>query len=171
MDFDQGLNNAVKKLREALGDDAEKQPTVERLLTSSQIENVPINGRNVLDLAQLEPRIQILDAPNFGEGKDGFSSISFGVRFDRTARIEVDGVHVSEEILGPHNHERPSKRHSGVSAQPIQHGPFHRADHVGRCNVTTRSESDDIHGEPFSFFRDSLLVSARWLGMQSRHIS
>ena len=101
MDFDQGLNNAVKKLREALGDDAEKQPTVERLLTSSQIENVPINGRNVLDLAQLEPRIQIQDAPNFSEGKDGFSSISFGVRFDRTARIEVDGVHVSEEILGP----------------------------------------------------------------------
>src|SRR6185312_17042617 len=36
-----------------------QQATVEGVLTSQQIENLPINGRNFLDLAQLEPGVQI----------------------------------------------------------------------------------------------------------------
>src|SRR5579859_4027021 len=76
------------------------QPTVQGVLTSQQIENLPVNGRNFLDLAQLEPGVQIQDAANFSVGKDGYSSISFGGRFGRTARIEVDGIDISDEILG-----------------------------------------------------------------------
>jgi len=34
-----------------------EQATVQGLLTSQQIENLPINGRNFLDLAQLEPGV------------------------------------------------------------------------------------------------------------------
>ena len=39
---------------------------------------------NFLDLAQLEPGVQIQDGGNFG--KDGFSSISVGGRGGRAAR-------------------------------------------------------------------------------------
>src|SRR5207245_10821898 len=39
----------------------EDQPTVQGVLTSQQIETLPINGRNFLDLAQLEPGVQIQD--------------------------------------------------------------------------------------------------------------
>lgn len=53
-----------------------EQATVEGVLNKDQIDNLPINGRNWLDLAQLEPGVQIQDAANFGFGKDGFSSIS-----------------------------------------------------------------------------------------------
>jgi Carboxypeptidase regulatory-like domain len=53
-----------------------EQPTVQGVLDARQIENLPINGRNFQDLAQLEPGVQIQDGANFG--KDGFSSISFG---------------------------------------------------------------------------------------------
>jgi hypothetical protein len=52
------------------------QATVQGVLNSQQIENLPVNGRNFLDLAQLEPGVQIQDGANFG--KDGYSSISFG---------------------------------------------------------------------------------------------
>jgi len=37
----------------------EEQATVQGVLTSQQIEALPINGRNFLDLAQLEPGVQI----------------------------------------------------------------------------------------------------------------
>jgi hypothetical protein len=57
------------------------QPTVQGVLNEQQIENLPVNGRNFLDLAQLEPGVQIQDGANFGLDKDGFSSISFGGRF------------------------------------------------------------------------------------------
>src|SRR6266481_8258184 len=77
-----------------------EQPTVQGVLTAKQIENLPINGRNFLDLAQLEPGVQIQDGGNFDPTKKGFSSISFGGRFGRTARIEVDGLDISDETVG-----------------------------------------------------------------------
>ncbi|HXW17664.1 MAG TPA: carboxypeptidase-like regulatory domain-containing protein, partial [Candidatus Acidoferrales bacterium] len=73
-----------------------EQPSVQGVLTKDQIENLPVNGRNFLDLAQLEPGVQIQDGADFDPTKVGFSSISFGGRFGRTARIEVDGVDVSD---------------------------------------------------------------------------
>src|SRR5215467_15518881 len=76
-----------------------EQPTVQGVLTEQQMENLPING-TFLELGQLEPGVQIQDAANFGAGKDGFSSISFGGRFGRTARVEVDGIDISDEIFG-----------------------------------------------------------------------
>jgi len=56
-----------------------EQPVVQGVLNEQQIENLPVNGRNFLDLAQLEPGVQIQDAASFGLGfKEGYSSISFG---------------------------------------------------------------------------------------------
>src|SRR5258708_19515883 len=77
-----------------------EQATVQGVLTSNQIENLPVNGRNFLDLAQLEPGVQIQDGQNFDPTKAGYSSISFGGRFGRTARINVDGVDISDETVG-----------------------------------------------------------------------
>src|SRR6202020_1678183 len=77
-----------------------EQATVQGVLNTEQIENLPINGRNFLDLAQLEPGVQIQDGGNFDPTKNGFSSISFGGRFGRTARVEVDGVDISDETVG-----------------------------------------------------------------------
>ena len=77
-----------------------EQAEVQGVLTSTQIENLPVNGRNFLDLAQLEPGVQIQDGQNFDPTKAGYSSISFGGRFGRTARISVDGVDISDETVG-----------------------------------------------------------------------
>ena len=49
-----------------------EQATVQGVLTAQQIENLPINGRNFLDLAQLEPGVQIQDGGNFDPTKNGF---------------------------------------------------------------------------------------------------
>ena len=53
-----------------------EQATVQGVVTTEQIENLPINGRNFLDLAQLEPGVQIEDGSGFDPTKNGFSSIS-----------------------------------------------------------------------------------------------
>jgi hypothetical protein len=136
-----------------------EQPTVQGVLNEQQIENLPINGRNFQDLAQLEPGVQVQDAANFGTGKDGFSSISFGGRFGRTARIEVDGIDVSDEIFGSTTTNIPA---SAIQEFQLSQSSLDLSTELtssGAINVATRSGADVVHGEAFSLFRDSSLAA------------
>jgi Carboxypeptidase regulatory-like domain len=77
-----------------------QQTQIAGVLNQEQIANLPVNGRNFLDLAQLQPGVQIQDGTNFDPTKNGFESISFGGRSGRTARIELDGLDISDENVG-----------------------------------------------------------------------
>ena len=135
-----------------------EQATVQGVLNEDQIEKLPVNGRNFLDLAQLEPGVQIQDGANFG--KDGYSSISFGGRFGRTARVEVDGIDVSDEIFGSTTTNIPA---SGIQEFQLSQSSMDLSTELtasGAVNVSTRSGTNQIHGEAFDFFRDSSLAAA-----------
>src|SRR5205085_2228078 len=77
-----------------------EQPTVQGVITSSQLESLPFNGRNFLEAAQLEPGVQIQDGGNFDPTKLGYTGVSIGGRQGRTTRIEVDGVDITDETVG-----------------------------------------------------------------------
>jgi Carboxypeptidase regulatory-like domain len=134
-----------------------EQATVQGVLTTEQIENLPINGRNFLDLAQLEPGVQIQDGGNFDPTKNGFSSISFGGRFGRTARIEVDGLDISDETVGTTTQNVPA---SAIQEFQIQQSSLDLSTELtssGSVNVTTKSGTNAFHGEGYYFFRDQTL--------------
>src|SRR5450631_4865646 len=136
-----------------------EQATVQGVLTSDQIENLPVNGRNFLDLAQLEPGVQIQDGQNFDPTKAGYSSISFGGRFGRTARIEVDGVDVSDETVGTTTTDIPA---SAIQEFQISQSSLDMSTELtssGSVNVTTKSGTNSYHGEAFGVFRDSAFSS------------
>ncbi len=137
-----------------------EQPTVQGVLDQEQIENLPVNGRNFLDLAQLEPGVQIQDGANFGAGKDGYSSMSFGGRFGRTARIEVDGIDVSDEIFGTTTMNIPASAIQEFQLSQSSQDLSTELTTSGAVNVTTRSGTNEIHGEAFGLFRDSSLAAA-----------
>jgi len=77
-----------------------EQSTVQGVLTADQIDKLPVDGRNFLDLAQLEPGVQIQDGQTFDPTKAGYSSISINGVFGRTPRIELDGLDISDETVG-----------------------------------------------------------------------
>jgi hypothetical protein len=131
------------------------QATVQGVMTSQQIDNLPINGRNFLDLAQLEPGVQIQDGTNFDPTKVGYSSISFGGRFGRTARIAVDGVDVSDETVGTTTGDIPS---SGIQEFQLSQSNLDLSNDLtssGAVNVVTRSGANEYHGEAYYYIRDS----------------
>jgi hypothetical protein len=137
-----------------------EQATVQGVLNAEQIENLPVNGRNFLDLAQLEPGVQIQDGQDFDPTKAGFSSISFGGRFGRTARVEVDGVDVSDETVGTTTMDIPA---SGIEEFQLSQSSLDLSNELtssGAVNVTTRSGTNAIHGEAFGLFRDHSLAAA-----------
>ena len=131
-----------------------EQATVEGVLTTQQIENLPTNGRNFLDLAQLEPGVQIQDGGNFDPTKNGFSSISFGGRFGRTARIEVDGLDISDETVGTTTQNIPE---GAIQEFQIEQSSLDLSTELtssGSVNVTTRPGTNAYHGEGYYLFRD-----------------
>lgn len=130
-----------------------EQATIQGVVTSQQIENLPINGRNFLDLAQLEPGVQIQDGGNFDPTKKGFSSISFGGRYGRTARIEVDGLDISDETVGTttQNISVGSIKEFQVSQSSLDLAT--ELTSSGTVNITTRSGTNDIHGDGFFNYR------------------
>jgi Carboxypeptidase regulatory-like domain len=136
-----------------------EQAQVQGVLGTAQIENLPVNGRNFLDLAQLEPGVQIQDGTNFDPTKAGFSSISFGGRFGRTARIEVDGVDVSDETVGTTTQDVPS---SAIQEFQLSQSSLDLSNELtssGAVNVVTRSGTNTVHGETYGQFRDSSLAA------------
>ena len=130
-----------------------EQSTIQGVVTQQQIENLPINGRNFLDLAQLEPGVQIQDGGNFDPTKKGFSSISFGGRFGRTARIEVDGLDISDETVGTTTQNIPI---NSIQEFQVSQSSLDLATELtssGTVNIATRSGANEMHGQGFFYYR------------------
>jgi Carboxypeptidase regulatory-like domain len=136
-----------------------EQDTVQGVLTREQIDTLPVNGRNFLDLAQLEPGVQIQDGASFDPTKNGYSSISFGGRYGRTARIEVDGIDISDETVGTTTANIPA---SAIQEFQVSSSSLDLSTELtssGAVNVTTRSGSNTWHGDGFYFGRNHALAA------------
>lgn len=137
-----------------------EQATVQGVLTANQIDTLPVNGRNFLDLAQLEPGVQIQEGSTFDPTKNGFSSISFQGRFGRTARIELDGVDISDETVGTTTQNIPA---SAIEEFQLSQSTLDLSSELtssGAVNVTTRSGTNDVHGQLFGLFRGNQTAAA-----------
>jgi len=130
------------------------RPTVDGVVTPRQIENLPLNGRNFLDLAQQEPGVQVRDGGDFDPTKNQMVGVSMGGRSGRSTRIQVDGVDITDETVGTTT--------TNLSNETIQEFQVSRSTldastdltSSGAINIVTRSGSNEFHGAGFGFFRD-----------------
>ncbi len=131
-----------------------EQSTVQGVLSGQQIDNMPVNGRSFLDLAQLEPGVQMQDGANFDPTKVGYNSLSINGDYGRTPRIEVDGLDVSDETVGTTTQNIAL---SSIQEFNIGRSSFDISSEVtgsGTVNVATRLGTNDYHGQAFYQFRD-----------------
>ncbi|HKY29993.1 MAG TPA: TonB-dependent receptor, partial [Pyrinomonadaceae bacterium] len=130
------------------------RPTVDGVITPQQIQNLPLNGRNFLDLAQQEPGVQVRDGGDFDPTKNQMVGVSMGGRSGRSTRIQVDGVDITDETVGTTT--------TNISNETIQEFQVSRSTldastdltSSGAINIVTRSGSNEFHGAGFGFFRD-----------------
>jgi hypothetical protein len=133
------------------------QATVQGGIAAPQIENLPVNGRNFLNLAELEPGIQILDGGNLGPSKKGFSSISFGGRVGRATHITVDGVDLNDETVGTTTQNIPLNAIQEFQVAQSMLDPSTGSTASGAVNIITRSGTNSYHGEGHFYIRDQNL--------------
>jgi len=141
-----------------------EQATVQGVITSEQIENLPTNGRNFLAIAGLEPGVQIQDGGNFDPTKIGFIGISVGGRQGRTTRIEVDGLDISDETVGTTTQNIPA---ASIQEFQISQSSLDFSTELtssGAVNIATKTGSKDYHGDAFYLFRDKRAGGADFPG-------
>src|SRR5713226_5327496 len=130
-----------------------QQAIVQDVLTADQIEDLPVNGRNFLDLASLEPGVQIQDGSTFDPTKNGFSSISFGGCAGPTARIEPDGLDISDETVGTTTQNVPQSAIQEFNVSQSTLDLSTELTSTGAVNILTRSGANTIHGQAYYFGR------------------
>jgi hypothetical protein len=125
---------------------------VDGVITRQKIDSLPLNGRNFLTLAALEPGVRI----STGSPGDANSlvNVSVGGASSALTRLTVDGGSVVDGVTGG-----AAQNFSIESVQEFQISSFNfdlstGVTSVGAVNIVTRTGSNDFHGSAFAFFRD-----------------
>ena len=128
--------------------------TVSGVVGTRQVENLPLNGRNFLDLAQLQPGTERVDGGSFDPTKANFTGVSIGGQAGRSTQITVDGGSVVDNVVGTtvqnFSQEIVQEFQIGLSNFSLSTG----ASASGSVNIVSRSGSNKFHGNAFVYARD-----------------
>jgi hypothetical protein len=140
------------------------QAGVSDVITKDQIDSLPVNGRNFLDLAQIEPGVILQSGESFDPTKAGYSAISTSGVSGRTTRILLDGQDITDENVGT--------TIFNVSQGAIGDFQLNRSTQdvsgdvtsTGQVLVSTNSGTNSIHGQAFYNFQDHSALFANTAG-------
>ncbi len=126
--------------------------TVQGVVTRQKIENLPLNGRNFLNLAQLEPGVLVTPA-NPAQFNAQFSVSVLGGPASHTA-ITVDGGNIRNPVEGGTGQNLSQEVVQEFQLSSTNFDLSTGITAYGSINVVTRSGSNDFHGAGYFYYRD-----------------
>src|SRR5262245_10898605 len=130
------------------------------LISRTQIENLPLNGRNFLELAKLEPGVtnpvrasnNRIVVSTLGAGIQGSPRVGYTrVTIDGASIMAISGIgsalNVSQDVV---QEFQISTVNMDLSTSLTSNGSI---------NIVTRSGGNDAHGSGFYFYRDNNLAA------------
>lgn len=129
--------------------------TVDGVITARQIDQMPMNARNFLELAAMQPGVQIADGGNIDPTKsETYRTIQILGRSGTGTRVTVDGIDITDETVGTTN--------ANISDDAVQEFQLSQSSldlstsltSSGAVNIVTRSGTNTVHGSAFEFYRN-----------------
>ncbi|MGO4881481.1 MAG: carboxypeptidase regulatory-like domain-containing protein [Bryobacteraceae bacterium] len=124
------------------------------VITQERIESLPLNGRDFLQLAMLEPGVTATPNKVGAYNKQFDVSILGSSSANNSVRITVDGATVQDSITGG---TEQNLSQEVVQEFQLSSTNFDLSTGIGAggaINVVTRSGGNDFHGSAFFFYRD-----------------
>jgi hypothetical protein len=132
-----------------------EQASVSGIVTGEQIDTLPINGRNILDIAQIQPGVILQSGQDFDPTKTGYSALGVNGQNGRSTRILVDGQDISDETVGTTIFNVPEGAIGEFQLNRSTQDVSGSVTSTGQVLMSTRSGSNGIHGNLFGNFQDA----------------
>ncbi len=138
--------------------------TISNTVTQTQINDLPINGRNYINFTLLDSQTNRDSAPVIGPAPT--SGLNIGGQRARSNEVSVDGADAVDNSV---NGVRSTVSQEAVQEfQLITSGymPEYGRATGGVVNIVTKSGSNQTHGDLFGFLRDSAIQARNPFSVQ-----
>jgi hypothetical protein len=134
--------------------------TIDGVVTAQQIVQLPLNQRNFLDLATLQPSVIVRDGEMIDPTKtNAYRTVGVNGSSGTGTRVQVDGIDVTDETVGT--------TLANISTDAVQEFQLSRANFdlstslttSGAINIVSRAGSNEFHGAGFYFWRSDKLAA------------